>query len=278
MLRNRLTLAVCAAALIGSPALPVWAQEAPPVDPPAGEGDHQQHMGPPTAPAQPAQPAQPAEPDEGEAAVPAQPAEPAQPAPAAVTADGDVLAVLRARGGFDTFLQAMDAAGLTAVVEADPDITLFAPTDAAFAALPEGELERLMDEANRDELRQLLLFHVINADVRSEQLVNRRGEVETGSGEQVMIDGGGEQIRFGEATVTEADVRGANGAVFVIDRLALAVPAAPAEAADEAPASPMPTQPTDVPAQDAPTAPPAPATPPVETPDVIDAEETTPDL
>lgn len=265
MLRNRLTLAVCAAALIGSPALaPAWAQEAPPVDPPTGEGDHQQHMGPPTAPAQPAQPAQLAE--------------PAQPAQAAATADADVLAVLRARGGFDTFLQALDAAGLTAVIEADPDITLFAPTDAAFAALPEGELERLMDEANRDELRHLLLFHVINADVRSEQLANRRGEVETGSGEQVTIDGGGEQIRFGEATVTEADVRGANGAVFVIDRLALPAPAAPAEAADEAPASPMPTQPTDVPAQDAPTAPPAPATPPVETPDVTDAEETTPDL
>lgn len=263
MQRNRLTLAVCAAALIASPALPAWAQEAPPVDPPAGEGDHQQHMDAPAPPADAVQP------DEAEASVPT---ETAPQAEAAVAAEGDVLAVLRDRGGFDTFLEAVEASGLDTVIQADPDITLFAPTDAAFASLPEGELERLMDAANREELRQVLLFHIINADVRSEQLVNRRGEVETGSGESVTIDGGGEQIRYGDATVTEADLRGANGAVFVIDRVAT-----PAGAATETAPSPMPTQPTDVPAQDAPTAPPAPATPPVETPDVGDAEETTPE-
>lgn len=233
MLRTRLSLAVCAAALIASPAL---AQDAQPAD---------------------------------EATQPTATAEPTADQTAAA-AQGDVLDVLRERGGFETFLAAIEASGLAEVIEADPDITLFVPNDAAFAALPAGEVERLMEPANREALRQLLLYHVINADVRSEQLVNRRGEVETGSGQRVTIDGGGEQIRYGDATVLEADLRGSNGAVFVIDRVVMPGAAATAEPAAAQPAE----APVEAPGEEVP---PAQSTPPVQTPDAGDPEATVPE-
>lgn len=182
MLRNRLFAAACATALMTAPAL---AQEAV-QDPPATT----------EAPAEMTAEADAETPD----------------------VSGNVVQQLRASGQFTTLLTALDAAGLTATLESDPDITILAPTDAAFAALPAGELDRLTDEANREELQQLLLYHVINADVSTDDLANRRGAVATAEGTQVLLDGGNGTLRADAGTLS-AEIDASNGAVFPVDRV-----------------------------------------------------------
>lgn len=174
----------------------------------------------------------------------------------APAAEGTVIDVLRAEGEFTTLLAALDQAQLTETLQTRPAISIFAPTDAAFAALPEAERERLMDPANVNELRQVLLYHVIVADVSSSQIEGARGPVETAARTQVQLDGSGEGIKVDEATVIRADIDASNGAVFSIDRVldpaasqaamgdAEAVETPPADAEDAPVASP-PTLPED---------------------------------
>lgn len=128
-----------------------------------------------------------------------------------------VTEVLRADGRFTTLLAALEQAELTSVLENQVAVSIFAPTDEAFAALPEEERARLMDPANLGELRELLLYHVIAADVASDQIMGMRGGVPTAAGAQVQFDGTGDAIRVDAATVVEADIETANGAVFAID-------------------------------------------------------------
>lgn len=127
--------------------------------------------------------------------------------------------VLRERGEFSTLLSALDAAQLTETLRTQPAVSIFAPTDAAFAALPEAERSRLLDPANVNELRQLLLYHVIVADVNSSQIEGALGGVETAARTQVQLDGTGDAIKVDAATVTQADIDAGNGAIFVIDRV-----------------------------------------------------------
>ena len=141
--------------------------------------------------------------------------------PAATTsaAADDVIDVLRAQGQFTTLLSALDRAQLTETLATRPAITLFAPTDAAFAALPEDERARLLDPANAQELRNRLLYHVIVADVTGAQIEGARGAVPTAGGAQVLIDGTGDAIKVDAATVVRADLDASNGGVYVIDRV-----------------------------------------------------------
>jgi len=130
-----------------------------------------------------------------------------------------VVDVLKANGQFTTLLSALDAAQLTETLQTQPAISIFAPTDAAFAALPEADRTRLLDPANVNDLRQLLLYHVIVADVNSSQIEGTKGGVETAARTEVQLDGTGSAIKVDEATVTTADLDASNGAVFVIDRV-----------------------------------------------------------
>lgn len=128
-----------------------------------------------------------------------------------------VTEALRADGRFTTLLAALEQAELTSVLENQAAVSIFAPTDDAFAALPEAERTRLMDPANVGELRARLLYHVIAADVASDQIMGTRGSVPTAGGAQVQFDGTGDAIRVDAATVVEADIETANGTVFVLD-------------------------------------------------------------
>ncbi len=188
MLRTKLLTAAAAAALLAGPA---FAQEA----------------------------TQTPAPQEQPAATPAPAAAPAAtPAPAAAQAN-NVIDVLRAQGNFSTLLTALDGAQLTDTLRTRPAITIFAPTDEAFAALPEAERTRLLDPANAQELRSLLLYHVIVADVQASQINGARGGVETAARTQVLLDGTGDAIKVDGATVTRADIDASNGGVYVIDKV-----------------------------------------------------------
>jgi uncharacterized surface protein with fasciclin (FAS1) repeats len=160
--------------------------------------------------------------------------------------ENSVVAVLRADGRFTTLLSALDAAGLTATLEAQPAVSIFAPTDEAFAAVPEAERTRLLDPANREELRSLLLYHVIAADVQSSQITGARGGVPTAGGAQVQLDGTGEAIKIDDATVVTADIDASNGAIFAIDKV-LTPSASQAAMGDEQAVTPAePAQPAPV--------------------------------
>lgn len=209
--------------------------------------------------------------------VPAPVPEATTPAPAAeattestVTADATtpatgntVVDVLKANGQFNTLVTALEAAQLTETLATQGAVSIFAPTDAAFAALPEAERTRLMDPANVNELRQLLLYHVVVADVNSSQIQGAAGGVQTAAETNVQLDGTGSQIKVDNATVVQADIDASNGAIFAIDQVLNpansqaamgddeAAPAATEEApaADAAPAAEAPA--TEAPADDA---------------------------
>jgi uncharacterized surface protein with fasciclin (FAS1) repeats len=228
MLRTKLLTAAAATALLAGPA---FAQEAP------------------QSPAPTAQPAP--------VAAPA-----ATPAPAAAQAN-TVVDVLRAQGNFTTLLTALDQAQLTETLSTRPAITIFAPTDAAFAALPEADRTRLLDPANAQELRSLLLYHVIVADVQAGQITGARGGVETAARTQVLLDGTGDAIKVDGATVTNADIEASNGGVYVIDKV-LNPAQSQAAMGDEEAAAPAAT--TEAPAEAAPTEAPVTEAPATETP------------
>ena len=211
MLRTRLLTATAAVALFAAgsafaqtaPTAPVGPAATPPV---AAEDPLQS---PATAPAQAAT----------SAAAPAQAAtSAAAPTQTAVIAN-NVVDVLRANGQFTTLLTALDAAQLTETLSTQPAISIFAPTDAAFAALPEADRARLMDPANVNELRQVLLYHVVVADVTSAQIEGAKGGVQTAATTEVQLDGTGDAIKVDNATVTTADVDAGNGSIFIIDRV-----------------------------------------------------------
>ncbi|MGQ2992210.1 MAG: fasciclin domain-containing protein [Brevundimonas sp.] len=255
MLRTRLLTAAAAVALMAAPA--AFAQDMPgqsPVTP---------------LPTEPA-PTPPATTDTS-ATTPAPATAPAQATAATPAAGSTVIDTLKAQGQFTTLLTALDAAQLTDTLKAQPAVSIFAPTDAAFAALPEAERTRLMDPANVNELRQTLLYHVIVADVNSSQIKGTKGGVETAARSQVQLDGTGASIKVDDATVVTADIDASNGAVFAIDKVlspaASAVASGDAEEAttEEAPAAaPAPATSPDPAAAPAPTPPVAPTEPAAE--------------
>ncbi|CAN7254514.1 fasciclin domain-containing protein [Brevundimonas sp. LjRoot202] len=190
-------------------------------------------------------------------AAPAQPAPAAAPAPTPVAAE-NVIEVLKMHGRFTTLLQALDQAQLTETLATRPRITLFAPTDEVFAALPEAERTRLLDPANVQELRNLMLYHVLVADLTPDQIMGARGPIATAGGLEVNIDGTGEAIAIDNATVTGPAIDAANGGIYVIDKLldpeaaaqgdseeAEAATAAPAEAAPAPDGSTPPATPSN---------------------------------
>ena len=92
---------------------------------------------------------------------PTAPAAPGKP----VVASGDITATAQTSGQYTISLKALDAANLTSVLKNNSGLTVFAPTDAAFAALPAGELQRLMQPANAGQLQKIPTYHLINARV-----------------------------------------------------------------------------------------------------------------
>lgn len=167
------------------------------------------------------------------AAAPAAPAPSAAPAPAAgytrIAPAGDIVQTLQASGQFKTLIKALDATNLTAVLKQQPHLTVFAPTDAAFAAY--GDTTKLL--ADLPTLQKLLLHHVINAEVDTSKFKGAHGPVATGAGDKVVLDGVGDTFKADQANILQADVRASNGLIDVVDQVLKAgsVPETIAEAA-----------------------------------------------
>lgn len=175
------------------------------------------------------------------AVVPASPTAPTAPAAPAkpVTASGDIITTAQASGQFNTFLKALNAANLTSVVKTTNGLTVFAPTDAAFAALPPADLQKLMDPANAAQLQKVLTYHLINTKVDSTKIKGAKGDVKTVEGSSITLDGSGASLMADNADIVQADVMASNGVVHVIDKVLMPkdMPSAQASAATDASAS-----------------------------------------
>ena len=115
-----------------------------------------------------------------------------------------------------TLVAAVQAAGLVETLSGEGPFTVFAPTNAAFDALPEGTLESLLQPENRDTLVEILTYHVVAGEVMSTDLSDGM-MAETVEGSQITItinDGG---VSINDANVVAADVEASNGVVHVID-------------------------------------------------------------
>jgi len=146
----------------------------------------------------------------------------AAPPPAAsspVVAKGDLIQTAEASGQFSTFLKAVGAVNLTSVLKTNQNLTLFAPTDAAFAALPAGELEKLMLPENGPMLQKVLTYHLINAKVDSTKIKGAKGEVKSVEGSPLLLDGSGATPMVDMATITQTDVMATNGVLHVVDKV-----------------------------------------------------------
>ncbi|MGE5502634.1 MAG: fasciclin domain-containing protein [Ignavibacteriales bacterium] len=188
-----------------------------------------------------AQTAAPAPADAAATPAPAAAAAPA-PAPAApaftpVAPAGDIVATLKASGEFKTFLKALDATNLTSVVAKNPNLTVFAPTDAAFAALPAGELDNLLKPANAAQLQQLLIYHIVNAPVTDAKIKGAKGPVKTVAGSDLLLDGSTDPFKANSAQVLQANVQASNGIVYVVDHVLSPSDPVIAQAAAEAQAA-----------------------------------------
>lgn len=148
----------------------------------------------------------------------------AMTAPAAqapVVAKGDLIDTAQASGQFTTFLKAVSTVNLTNVLKTNQNLTVFAPTDAAFAALPAGTLDTLLLPENGPMLQKVLTYHLINAKVDSSKIKGAKGEVKSVEGSPLMLDGSGATPMVDGATITQADVMASNGVLHVVDKVLL---------------------------------------------------------
>lgn len=129
----------------------------------------------------------------------------------------DIVDTAVAAGDFTTLVAAVEAAGLVDTLKGEGPFTVFAPTDAAFAALPEGTVEALL--ADIPTLTSILTYHVVPGAVMSTDLSDGM-MAETVNGQSVTI-GLGDAVTVDGATVTTADIVATNGVIHVIDAVIL---------------------------------------------------------
>ena len=112
-------------------------------------------------------------------------------------------------------LAAAEAAGLVETLNGDGPFTVFAPTDEAFAALPEGTVDTLLMPENKDKLTAILTYHVVPGKVMSSDLTNgMMAETVQGESLEIMTEGG---VTVGGVNVTQPDIEASNGVIHVID-------------------------------------------------------------
>ena len=102
------------------------------------------------------------------------------------------------------------------MLNGETPFTVFAPTDEAFAALPEDTLETLLEPENRDQLVQILTYHVVPGSVTSDQLSS--GMVETVAGPDIDVVVGDNDLTINQALVLQADITAENGVIHVNDQ------------------------------------------------------------
>jgi len=132
----------------------------------------------------------------------------------------DIVETAVAAGQFSTLVAAVQAAGLVETLQGEGPFTVFAPTDAAFAALPEGTVENLLKPENKDQLIAILTYHVVSGKIMSADIAGKTAEVATLQGGNLSVNATN-GVMINNATVVSADIETSNGVIHVIDTVVL---------------------------------------------------------
>lgn len=130
----------------------------------------------------------------------------------------NIVEIASGNESFKTLVQAVTAAGLVDTLTGEGPFTVFAPTDEAFAKLPEGTLETLL--ANPDQLTKVLTYHVVPGKVMAADVV-KLTKATTVQGQDVTITVDGETVMVNDSKVTTTDIEGTNGVIHIIDTVLL---------------------------------------------------------
>lgn len=135
-------------------------------------------------------------------------------------ADKDIVDTAVGAGDFTTLAAALEAADLVATLKGEGPFTVFAPTDAAFAALPAGTVDDLLKPENREQLVAVLTYHVVPGRVTAADVAGL-DEAATVNGKMIDIEVDGDVVKVNDASVTTADVAASNGVIHAIDQVLL---------------------------------------------------------
>jgi uncharacterized surface protein with fasciclin (FAS1) repeats len=128
----------------------------------------------------------------------------------------DIVDTAVAAGSFKTLAAALDAAGLVETLKGKGPFTVFAPTDEAFAKLPEGTVKSLLKPENKQKLTAILTYHVVAGNVKAADVI-KLSSAKTLNGQSVTIKTVGGKVMINNATVVKADIAATNGTIHVID-------------------------------------------------------------
>lgn len=129
----------------------------------------------------------------------------------------DIVDIAAGNDSFETLVAAVTAAGLVDTLKGEGPFTVFAPTDDAFAALPEGTVESLLLPENKDQLIAILTYHVVPGKVMSTDLSDDMTAA-TVQGDSITIDLDN-GVMVNDANVVTADIEASNGVIHVIDKV-----------------------------------------------------------
>ena len=132
----------------------------------------------------------------------------------------DIVDTAAAKGQFTTLVAAIQAAGLVDTLKSEGPFTVFAPTDAAFAALPDGTVENLLKPENKDQLIAVLTYHVVPGKVMSADIAGKSLQVASVQGSELSVNAT-DGVKVDNATVVMADIETSNGVIHVIDAVVL---------------------------------------------------------
>lgn len=136
-----------------------------------------------------------------------------------MAAEKTIVEIASTNGSFKTLTAALKAADLVETLSGPGPFTVFAPTDAAFAALPKGTVEKLLMPQNKALLVKILTYHVVPGDVLSTNL--KTGNVKTVEGSSVSVKVNDMGVMVNNAKVVKADIKASNGVIHVIDKVIL---------------------------------------------------------
>lgn len=128
----------------------------------------------------------------------------------------DIVDTAVGAGSFNTLVAAVQAADLVETLKGEGPYTVFAPTDEAFAKLPEGTIDDLLKPENKEKLQAILLYHVVPGKVMASDVVNlSSAKTANDMSLAVMVDG--KTVKINEAQVIQTDIKTSNGVIHVID-------------------------------------------------------------
>ncbi|MFB2767921.1 fasciclin domain-containing protein [Pelatocladus sp. BLCC-F211] len=141
------------------------------------------------------------------------------PPPSAGTGSKTLLALTESNKEFTVLTRALKAAGLVDILQGQGPFTVFAPTDAAFAKLPQDAVQDLLKPENKEVLVKILTYHVVSGQVLSGDL--KSGEVKTVEGGPINVKVSSKDVMVNDAKVVQADIKGSNGVIHAIDNVIL---------------------------------------------------------